>query len=344
MGAAEARYESRDKSILLPYFRRYLWDPMGGLVPDWFAPNTLTILGCLCALGGLWSALLIDPSHPRLYLIPAAMLFLYTTFDNMDGAHARRTGQSTPLGEFVDHWLDTLNAAFASFAVGHALGLPEWLIVSVVAAGILAMFATYWEQRVTGVIQLGRVGNLEALVLLVILLVLVAFGGQGVSEIPVLGVPSGLFFGGAYALGSVVISIGCFVRVKDQRSSWIAPVLALAAAAIWFIAGSPGYLAIGLILAAGNAIFSGRVLAARLLQPRGQLFEVLIGAALVLGCGASLAFGLAPAVQGMLAGTIAGCMCLLVVYDFCRFVHGLRHHLRRDELLGRIFVRGPVEA
>ena len=41
----------------------------------------------------------------------AACLWLYSTFDNVDGKQARRTGSSSPLGELFDHGCDALNCS-----------------------------------------------------------------------------------------------------------------------------------------------------------------------------------------------------------------------------------------
>lgn len=41
----------------------------------------------------------------------ALCLWLYSTFDNVDGKQARRTGSSSPLGELFDHGCDALNCS-----------------------------------------------------------------------------------------------------------------------------------------------------------------------------------------------------------------------------------------
>ena len=44
-------------------------------------------------------------------------LWLYSTFDNVDGKQARRTGTSSPLGELFDHGWDALNCSVRQFHV-----------------------------------------------------------------------------------------------------------------------------------------------------------------------------------------------------------------------------------
>ena len=40
------------------------------------------------------------------YIAAALFLTAYVFCDNADGGHARRTGQTSPYGEFLDHGLD----------------------------------------------------------------------------------------------------------------------------------------------------------------------------------------------------------------------------------------------
>jgi len=52
-------------------------------------------------------------------------LWLYSTFDNIDGKQARRTKQSSPLGELFDHGCDSLNCAVGSIVEAAALSLGQ---------------------------------------------------------------------------------------------------------------------------------------------------------------------------------------------------------------------------
>ena len=52
----------------------------------------------------LWYNPTLDTDAPPwVYASWSVGLFLYQTFDAVDGAQARRTGQSGPLGELFDH-------------------------------------------------------------------------------------------------------------------------------------------------------------------------------------------------------------------------------------------------
>lgn len=88
----------------------------------------------------------------------AAGLWLYSTFDNVDGKQARRTGTSSPLGELFDHGCDALNTSFAALLQAAALGMGH-STASVMLYGI-AMFGFYLstaEEYHTGTLYLGYV-------------------------------------------------------------------------------------------------------------------------------------------------------------------------------------------
>lgn len=59
-------------------------------------------------------------------------LFLYQTFDAIDGSQARRTRQSGPLGELFDHGVDALNTCLEVLIFAAAMQFGQgWRTVMV---------------------------------------------------------------------------------------------------------------------------------------------------------------------------------------------------------------------
>ncbi|CAJ0872829.1 17632_t:CDS:2, partial [Entrophospora sp. SA101] len=83
-------------------------------------------------------------------------LWLYSTFDNVDGKQARRTGTSSPLGELFDHGCDALNCSLecivltASFSAGHSV-YAAILLLSL----LIPFYMSTWEEYHTGTLYLG---------------------------------------------------------------------------------------------------------------------------------------------------------------------------------------------
>jgi hypothetical protein len=82
-------------------------------LPMSMAPNLVTLVGTLhlvVAYGLNWhfAAQGDGTPPPAVMAVNAWCLFMYQTLDAMDGKQARRTGNSTPLGQLFDHGCDAL--------------------------------------------------------------------------------------------------------------------------------------------------------------------------------------------------------------------------------------------
>jgi len=96
----------------------YVYDPFwtfiaNNFLPDWIAPNALTLLGLVFPIIALITVLVLDPSFTQ--TLPCWVWFLswfadfwYQTIDCIDGKQARRTDNCSPLGQILDHNLDQI--------------------------------------------------------------------------------------------------------------------------------------------------------------------------------------------------------------------------------------------
>src|SRR5436190_10189796 len=104
----KVEYRVEDRSLVYGPLKRIVWTPMLRWVPLKMSANTLTLLGSLmCAVASL--LLLFLPLSRAAWGVASILYFSYLCFDNLDGMHARRTSGGTPLGEVLDHWLDSIN-------------------------------------------------------------------------------------------------------------------------------------------------------------------------------------------------------------------------------------------
>ena len=133
-------YDSAQQSLLLPLYRKFFWGPLLRWIPRSLAPNAMTLISTLCCATSFALAATLRDS-PLALLAAAGLVVAYFTLDNLDGAQARRLGRSSRLGEFLDHWLDTLNNGFVVLGACLAADLPGLLSLGVLACGSLAFFA-----------------------------------------------------------------------------------------------------------------------------------------------------------------------------------------------------------
>ena len=80
------------------------------------APNAITLSGFGFVILNILTMLYYTPNldqdcPPWVYASWSIGLFMYQTFDAVDGTQARRTKQSGPLGELFDHGVDALNTS-----------------------------------------------------------------------------------------------------------------------------------------------------------------------------------------------------------------------------------------
>ena len=110
----------------------------------------------------------IDEDPPRwIYFSYALGIWLYSTFDNVDGRQARRTKSSSPLGELFDHGCDALNTVFSSILQVGALGAGHSkATVLLVIIETFGFYLSTQEEYHTGTLYLGYVnGPTEGIVL-----------------------------------------------------------------------------------------------------------------------------------------------------------------------------------
>ncbi|AEE77037.1 aminoalcoholphosphotransferase [Arabidopsis thaliana] len=117
-------------------------------------------------LGYIYSPKLDSPPPRWVHFAHGLLLFLYQTFDAVDGKQARRTNSSSPLGELFDHGCDALGCALETMAYGSTAMCGRdtfwfWVISAV------PFFGATWEHYFTNTLTLPVVnGPTEGLALI----------------------------------------------------------------------------------------------------------------------------------------------------------------------------------
>ncbi|KAK1284574.1 hypothetical protein QJS10_CPB21g00471 [Acorus calamus] len=121
---------------------------------DWVPVLTRISPTWICKLDSALSLFLVysphlDTAPPRwVHLAHALLLFLYQTFDAVDGKQARRTNSSSPLGELFDHGCDALACAFETLAFGStAMSGKTTFWIWVISA--IPFYCATWEHFFT---------------------------------------------------------------------------------------------------------------------------------------------------------------------------------------------------
>ena len=117
------KYAGGDNGLMYVYFYNPFARWIVERIPEWIAPNLITLCGFLFSIIPFITVFVVFGTHfmneePEMTKMPrwvfaaeAVCYFLYRMLDEMDGKQARRTGNSSPLGLIFDHGCD-------AFAVG----------------------------------------------------------------------------------------------------------------------------------------------------------------------------------------------------------------------------------
>ncbi|KAI8818330.1 CDP-alcohol phosphatidyltransferase-domain-containing protein [Fimicolochytrium jonesii] len=181
------KYSSIDMSPVSKYILKPYWEFCTTLFPMWLAPNLITLLGFFFVLANVGIALIYTPDLSSagpswIYFSFAAGMWLYSTFDNVDGKQARRTGSSSPLGELFDHGVDSLNCSFGAIVQAAGLGMGlGWRCMIMQLMAITTFYFSTWENYHTGSLYLGYInGPTEGLIIACGLLVASGIWGPGI--------------------------------------------------------------------------------------------------------------------------------------------------------------------
>ncbi len=330
------RYHVEDHSILVPLLKRFVWQPVLGIVPPTFAANDLTLMGTTCSVSAFLIAVFLEPTRLTMALM-VGLIFAYLTFDNIDGAQARRTGTSSPLGEFLDHWLDAFNLTFMFLGAVICFGLSSDRGVIIMLVACLSYGMTFWEQQVTGQVFMGRVGNVEGIVVTASFYVAGAVVGPEVLRSTALVMhytAIDLLFVAAFAACASTI-IGPILRVRKrlfEPALIFAPVLFVGA--IFLLIPDIGARPPQFLLALLTPTLAGRVLIGHLLSVKAQPDPLLIIGTPLLAVGLWLSGATPVQFEQLLIGLTAYAG-LRSALDFVRTLRTLRGHLQPNEFLSR---------
>ncbi len=172
-------YRVDDQELLLDFYKKLLWNRMVPHIPRRITPNQLTLMGQVCALGAAACSAVAGHGGPGWLLILSSFLLLaYLTFDNLDGAHARRTGQTSHLGEFLDHGLDGLASTAVLIITCIVLQIDGIMFAAICSLAAIGFTFLFWEQFRTGLLVIPRVSSTEGVTLLMIIQTVIAIAGE----------------------------------------------------------------------------------------------------------------------------------------------------------------------
>ena len=278
----EYSYRCHDFSLLTPTFKKWFVAPLLPLVP-WVVPaNIITIISNLFVYLGFFIA--YNYHSPFSRLIIATCMLIYLVGDHLDGMQAKKTGTGSALGEFCDHYLDAFNNGIILFTAFLVFDISDPILVSVtLAASYLAHTAVFYEQFKTGWLTFEKLGSLEAVLLISVVIGLAAisrvylflttetFSSYGIIE---------LVFG-LSAIGAASTFVTTVVRTPDKKKQlwlFVIGLIVLTFLAFNTLSSFQSFVLITLY----SSLYVGLVMKAHLVDGIEQLPDFVIPATLLI--------------------------------------------------------------
>ncbi|MBN1655925.1 MAG: CDP-alcohol phosphatidyltransferase family protein [Deltaproteobacteria bacterium] len=132
LSGEDRKFQCESHSKFDPFFMDKVCTPLLRLIPKSVHPNTISIITHLISWATLFLAYYawrLGPVWRSVFIVGVAFGLVGTiTGDYLDGMQARRTNQSSKLGEMMDHWLDTIGAPLNTAAIALAMQMPAWVL------------------------------------------------------------------------------------------------------------------------------------------------------------------------------------------------------------------------
>lgn len=216
----EHKYNVAGVSLTEPLFQGF-WQWVVDRIPDWWAPNALTLAGLAVNVATTVILMVYSPdavSEPSFwsFFLCSAGLFVYMTLDAIDGKQARRTRSSSPLGELFDHGCDAISIAFIIVGACIALqlgGSPRLMLFKCFGT-MFIFYAAHWQAYCSGQLRFGTVDVTEAELSIILLHLLTGFLGPSFwnTELPWLGLELRLL-PTVYSIVGAIVSLSCNLNV-----------------------------------------------------------------------------------------------------------------------------------
>jgi phosphatidylglycerophosphate synthase len=136
-----AAYEAVQTSKFEPWLVKTVCEPVLSITPRAITPNQITVFNHFVAwavfAGAAYSPRLVGGEKLALLSLVALGSLATMILDCLDGMQARRTGRTSKLGEFLDHWLDAIMVPLTGVGMGIMLEIPPLFLIPAHLAGAM---------------------------------------------------------------------------------------------------------------------------------------------------------------------------------------------------------------
>lgn len=184
---ANWKYSVKDNSVSTKWFNNY-WEKLVEYIPNTVAPNVLSLVGLLCIAYAYNLSYNYAASYPVMISLACfGLIAAYVNLDAIDGKHARRTGNSSPMGELFDHSCDNISVVFLTLIFCHLFGIDNSLIKWYMVQGAQLVFLeSHVQAYIKRVVEFGKYnGPVEFLMIYLALILFNMVFGTAIFQLPI---------------------------------------------------------------------------------------------------------------------------------------------------------------
>lgn len=172
------KYSVVDASITTEYLEPF-WLFLQTLIPICIAPNLISISGLIITIFGWALCHNFYNSYPVITGLSSIFCILtYMNLDAIDGIHARKTNNSSSVGELVDHGCDSIGLIFLGLIGCIILEINDYYTIWIIIQSISLVFQyAHMEALYNGAVTFGRFTSpSELLIYLCCVILMRSFG------------------------------------------------------------------------------------------------------------------------------------------------------------------------
>ncbi len=133
------KYCSEDNTFLTRFYNK-IWYQIQKIIPKEISPNMITLMGLTSVVIGY---MLRKLEYGNIYM--GTGVLLYMNFDGLDGIHARKSKQTSVIGEYLDHLIDLINLGLITIGLGEQFGLDSDIINMLIGSLSLLFIIPHYE-------------------------------------------------------------------------------------------------------------------------------------------------------------------------------------------------------
>ncbi len=166
-------YSANDLSICDGFIIRYIVQPLLKLIPYQLPANIITIVSNSLVLFAYVIAMQSSRGKYTFWFAIPILIFTYIIGDCTDGEQARRTKTGSPLGEFLDHFLDCFVTGELVISLLVVYNIKNAIIVMLsLTVAYIVQAVAFWERYKNGHMHFSRFSSTESIIGLTTLITL----------------------------------------------------------------------------------------------------------------------------------------------------------------------------